>query len=146
VSKLSRRSVKFWRLAAADRLEIIVILLMIIFVRLGLTVVGYAKLRRLIPCATALAPVKISNRFGRRIPRLARFVPGATCLTQAFTAQLMLARRGYKSEMRVGVRQDDAGKVLAHAWLLSQGEIVLGGEPADLLRYSPLVDLSPRSS
>jgi hypothetical protein len=88
----------------------------------------------------------LSRKLGQRIPILARFVPGASCLTQAMAAQFFLARLGYQSDMRVGVRQDETGQILAHTWLLSEGKIVLGGHPSDLQTYEAIVDLSSRSS
>jgi hypothetical protein len=146
VSRLSRLSAKFWCLPLSDEQQIFSILLTIIFVRIALSCVGYNRLKKNIPPAYHAAPLDVLRKFGRLVPSLARFVPGASCLTQAVTAQLLLARRGYRSDMRVGERQDEAGKISAHAWLLAQGQIVLGDHPADLQAYAPLVDLSPRSS
>lgn len=146
MSKLTRRLAKVWRLPISDKRQMISIALMIMFVRLSLSCIGYNRLRQMIPPAQDDAPVDLLRQLGRRVPLLARFMPGATCLTQAVAAQLFLARRGYRSDMRVGVRQDEAGQIRAHAWLLAQGKIVLGGHPADLQAYAPLIDLSPRAS
>jgi hypothetical protein len=72
----------------------------------------------------------------------ARIVPGATCLTQAFAAQLLLARAGYRSQMRIGVAKDEQGQFIAHAWLISNDRVVVGGSSEDLRRYVSLTDLS----
>jgi len=118
----------------------------IVFVRIALSCVGYNRFRKIIPSAQTLPPVNLLNKLGRRVTRLARFVPGASCLTQAVAAQLVLARLGYQSDMRVGVRQDETGQIRAHAWLLSVDKVILGGHPTELQTFSPLVDFSPRSS
>ena len=56
-----------------------------------------------------------------------RLVPGANCLTQALAGQLLLARRGRASRIRIGVRPGPNGALLAHAWLLSGSRVLLGG-------------------
>ncbi len=55
----------------------------------------------------------------------ARFVPGATCLTQALALRALLARRGRASTLTLGVR-NPVGALEAHAWLEAGGRIVLG--------------------
>ncbi len=146
MSKLSRRLARLWHLPAADKRHFVSVFVTIVFVRLALSGFGYARLSKLIPPATDTAPIDTLRKLGRRVPRLARLVPGASCLTQAVAGQILLARDGYRSDMRVGVREDETGRITAHAWLLSDGKIILGGQPAELQTYAPLVDLSPRSS
>lgn len=52
-------------------------------------------------------------------------VPGAKCLADAFTAQVMLARRGVTSELKIGVKKE--GDALdAHAWLEREGRCIVG--------------------
>lgn len=71
----------------------------------------------------------------------ARLVPGATCLTQASAGQLLLARRGYGTTVRLSVPLATRGGTLApHAWLLSDEMIVLGGTPQEYARHRPLHD------
>jgi hypothetical protein len=53
-------------------------------------------------------------------------VPGATCLTQALAARLLLGRRGLPSELRIGVARSPSNDVEAHAWLECRGEVVIG--------------------
>jgi hypothetical protein len=40
----------------------------------------------------------------------ARFVPAASCLTQAITAQILLAHHGEKTCLRIGVTKDEKGE------------------------------------
>jgi hypothetical protein len=67
---------------------------------------------------------------------VSRVVPGATCLTQALAAQVLLSRRGCMSRVRIGVARGPAGGLLAHAWLESDGVVVLGGPHVE--SYTPL--------
>ena len=61
----------------------------------------------------------------RAVQAAARFVPAATCLTQALALRALLARRGRPSTLTLGVRHP-ARSVEAHAWLEADGRIVLG--------------------
>ncbi|MEO1909526.1 MAG: lasso peptide biosynthesis B2 protein [Paracoccus sp. (in: a-proteobacteria)] len=74
----------------------------------------------------------------------ARLVPGATCLTQASAGQLLLARRGYASTIRLSVphQADTVGKLAPHAWLIAGETIVLGGTATDYARHRPLHDFT----
>jgi len=55
-----------------------------------------------------------------------RFVPCATCLTQAMAARMLLSIYGHKADLRIGVlREDDDLK--AHAWLEKDGRVLIGG-------------------
>ena len=69
-----------------------------------------------------------------------RLVPRASCLTQALSAQLVLARYGFQSDLRIGVARDAQGVFEAHAWLEQEGQVILGGRH-DLSRYAPLPSL-----
>ncbi len=65
-----------------------------------------------------------------------RWVPGEyKCLPSAYVTHILLHRHGYDSMIHVGVARDPAGKVEAHAWVLCDGQIVMGGLP-DLSRFS----------
>ena len=60
-----------------------------------------------------------------------RFVPGGdNCLARALAAKLMLARFGYRSELRVGALKNDDEDFIAHAWLETEGRIIVGGAQA----------------
>jgi hypothetical protein len=66
----------------------------------------------------------------------------STCLVEALTAQLLLARYGHPSSLRVGVARDPKGQFVAHAWVEVEGRIVVGERPG--MSYTPLPDLIPR--
>jgi hypothetical protein len=67
-----------------------------------------------------------------------RYVPLATCLVQALATQILLGRNGHAGEVHIGVALDPKLGFRAHAWVESQGEILIGGsEKID--DYSPLL-------
>jgi|SRR5579862_2883708 len=74
----------------------------------------------------------------------ARFIPGATCLTQAIALQHLIARSGRVSRIQVGVRKDETARLRAHAWVEYEGRVVLGG--SDTQQYFPLAAWETRAS
>lgn len=77
----------------------------------------------------------------RRVKLRSRTMPFATtCLVEAVAGALLLLRRGIRgATIRFGVRKN--GPILeAHAWLIHDGMVLLGGEEAG--SFSPLADLS----
>jgi hypothetical protein len=59
-----------------------------------------------------------------------------TCLKRALVLLYLIRRAGGTAELHVGVRRDDAGALLAHAWLMRGGALHLepGGSSADRFR------------
>jgi hypothetical protein len=67
-------------------------------------------------------------RVGWAIPRAAAVVPWRSdCLRQATAARRWLGQAGIAAEIRLGARKDEAGRFHAHAWLICQGEVLIGG-------------------
>jgi hypothetical protein len=56
------------------------------------------------------------------VAAVGRRLPGATCLTQALAARMLLGRKGIPARVRIGVRRDEAGRIAGHAWLESGAE------------------------
>ena len=122
-------------------------LILVAAVRLGLTFLSYNVVKRWTP----RAPMRLADegklkRTAWGVARAATLVPRASCLTQALAAQIILARSGYHSDIRIGVRRDDKGAVSAHAWLMSGERIVLGGETHELSDFAILTQLGPQAS
>ena len=109
--------------------------------RIALTCSGYAAICKRMPQADASPNAHhYARQLAKRIERLAQFVPGASCLTQALALQYLLARAGHACELRVGVRRDDAGRFLAHAWVSCNDRIVLGAATTRLSDFTPLAE------
>ena len=71
--------------------------------------------------------------------RGAQCAGNAKCLPQAMAAKAMLARRGCGSSFHLGAGFDARGKLIAHAWLVSGGTIVVGA--AGIAGVTPLARL-----
>jgi hypothetical protein len=140
-----RKFHSFFALPATNRRLLLRTLLLVIAVRLGLTLLSYRTLRGLIPrvfpCVNSGASNAISEA---RMARLmwavrvtSRYVPAASCLTQAITAQILLALHGEKSRLHIGVAKSEEGVFQAHAWVESQDLIVIGGASSSV-DYTPI--------
>ena len=66
-----------------------------------------------------------------------RYVSGTTCLSLALAGRMMLNRYGYPAHIHIGVAKDRTGSFAAHAWLESEGTIVIGGQESTSL-FAPL--------
>jgi hypothetical protein len=116
--------------------------LLVVLIRLGLWVMPFAMVRRLVSRLARRASRRGALR--RRRPEVlvlavrcvARFVPCASCLTQALAAEVLLRRAGHAPHLRIGLRRDDSGALRAHAWLEDMGQIVLGDREVE--RFTPL--------
>jgi hypothetical protein len=111
-------------------------------VRLALWVLPFHLLRQLLqrierssrPSCSAAADVTWQVSWS--VVTVSRRVPAATCLTQALASQILLWRRGQPSRLHIGVAKDGDRRLIAHAWLESGGQIVVGSRGHD--RYTPL--------
>jgi len=117
--------------------------LLVAAIRLGLTTLPFRLVRRVahkvsVPRGLHAGdgPVDV-HRIGRAVERVSRFIPGATCLTQALSASILLAWYGADASVHIGVARDSEQKLTAHAWVTSRGSVIVGG--SDLGRFQPLV-------
>jgi hypothetical protein len=144
VRRIIRLSVADWRL-------LVKALFLLWSVRIGLWVVPFRNLYGFFE--KRMQSPKPGRKFdGASLSRIAwcvcaasRFVPRATCLTQAMVAMLLLNERGRGAQLRIGVVMGDGGSLEAHAWVESEGRVVIG-RLRDLSRYSvmPLAESKPR--
>ena len=65
-------------------------------------------------------------------------MPGnVKCLARALTTEVLMNRSGYTPELRIGIAQSKTGKLEAHAWIESQGKVLIG-QLEDLTRFQIL--------
>lgn len=61
-----------------------------------------------------------------------------SCLRQALLLEVLLARKGIASKLKIGVRPGESGGVDAHAWVERDGRVLIGGEHASQ-QYASLI-------
>lgn len=141
-----RRLIKLSRLPGPERRMVIQILALIALIRLLLWVLPFRTARALVSwmarqparnvAGRSLSPEQLAAVIGR----LSDHVPGATCLTQALVAEVVLRRAGYEPVVRVGVGRDERNVFRAHAWVECDGRVVIG-QTDDFERFTPLPPL-----
>jgi len=64
------------------------------------------------------------------------YILRSTCLTKAFTAQVLLSRNDCPSTLRIGVKKESDFE--AHAWLEMDGVVVLGKSEHEFVHLTDL--------
>jgi len=132
-------------LTPGDRRCAIAAILLSGLVRVALWTLPFRWIKRVVESSASSRPLagKFTSRQVSWAVRLAsRYVPRATCLTQAVTAQTLLNWSGLKSSLHIGVAREP--KFAAHAWVEHEGRILIGGAEESEL-YSPILSLEPGS-
>ena len=138
------RVLKFLLLPGRERLLLVQAAFLLVVIRIGLSLVPFRTLRRLL---ARLARADKNSKAPRQsdIDRVIwalkaagrTFPPAGTCLTEALAGYVLLGRRGYSTDLRIGVTRDAGGRFLAHAWLEKGDLIVIGQIGAEHERYMP---------
>jgi Transglutaminase-like superfamily len=146
------RVAKFMALPASDRALLFKSLVPLVAMRVGLWTMPYARVRRLADWMAGAggsslrvddADAKPSReRIGWAVATVSRVVPdGINCLVRAMATEVMLKRFGYESTLKFGVVKPSEGQLEAHAWLESDGIVVIGEFELD--RYVTLQGQDP---
>ena len=133
---------KFIHLPAGDRAVLTRTVLTLGAARLATWLLPFPTGRRLLvgrrhATSSSLTPdqVRWAMAHARRV------VPRATCLPQALAAESLLTRAGLPADLQIGVMKTAAGKLMAHAWVESDGRIVVGDLGRELAAYTRLPTL-----
>jgi hypothetical protein len=130
-------------LSPADRSLILESSSLLLFIGVGLRLLPFATLRRLLDKYSSLVPRATGvedTRVVWAVRAASRRMPfRMTCLVEALAAEAMLRQRGYECNLRLGVcRPGSPSKSLrAHAWVERKGMVVLG-ELEELPDYAVL--------
>ena len=137
---------KFLCLPTVERWLLIKATLLLEATKLGMRLLPFRTLRRLMslvadaPIRPQYAEHSSAERVVWAVEVASRHTPGVkTCLAQALATQVLLARRGYPTFVHIGVVRGEQERFEAHAWVVSEGKIVIGG--SELGRYTPLAIL-----
>ncbi len=128
MNKLAR----FRALPRREKRLVVEVFLVVAGVRLGLSLLDFRTFCRITGSAKRrLNRIRRGSRFSVdkilwAVEVAGRHIPAASCLTQALAADLLLARSGTPVSLRIGVLKNSEGRLDAHAWLESEGRIILG--------------------
>jgi hypothetical protein len=124
---------KFWSLSQTDRRFLLRAAFLVLRVRLMLWCLPLSGLRRLLEGeghgrgGKNQAEASAMERIIWAVELAARYVPCATCLTQALACRKLMHQEGFAGELRLGVTKDEEGRFQAHAWLEQDGRVLMGG-------------------
>ena len=144
---------KFARLPFPEKLLLLQAGAALAAVKAGLMTVGFPAVRRITSkaakpdsecLAAATTPERASQKHHPAAGTIAwaietasvRVPGGRNCLVRALAAEYLLNRHGYRCELRIGAKRDEAGEFTAHAWLECGGRVLIG--EFELQSYVPL--------
>jgi hypothetical protein len=115
-------------------------------IRVGLWVLPFRSVRRRVaatrrpagPSTPSGAPAD-DRRIGWAVTSAARYVPAATCLTQALAAKVLLNEAGRPARLTIGVERD-AGRLRAHAWVEDDDGVIVGDHDLERFTVLPSID------
>ena len=134
-------------LKSGEKYLLIKTLLLLWAVRIVLWILPFSIIQKIMSKFTLISDESNSSHnisIGRltwAVNVMSRYTPKATCLTKALTAQILLARYHYSSNIRIGVSKYE-GELEAHAWLEANGEIVLGKSE---IEYTPILSIGEKA-
>jgi len=129
---------KFVRLPAHDRALLVRTTVTLGAARLATWLLPFALSRRLLARAQGTPSNITGDRIRWAMSHAQRVVPRATCLPQAIAAEALLTSSGLPAQLQIGVTKTASGGLLAHAWVESDGRIVVGDLPGGLGVYTRL--------
>jgi hypothetical protein len=138
---------KLVHLTSSDRHLLVSAALVLGAIRLGLWLLPFQTLRRLLARSISVSTeLQASDQafVGKvvwAVEGASRYMPGGVkCLARALATQVLLGRCGHPTQLYIGVAKDKQGNLEAHAWVESQGRIITGGL-RDMTRFTPLPSL-----
>lgn len=127
-------------------------LVIVIFVRVALYCTKFTHIRRLMIRTKSSSAENEARAYiiAHAVRRAAGYVPKATCMTQALSAQAILSWFGVPTDLVLGAARavgkgtvpTDADGTDFHAWLTWKGKVILGGEELEDRNFAPLSTFS----
>lgn len=118
--------------------------ILMLLIRLGLLLLPFRQLQELIQQAKSLGFLACDRQnvtikaIVVAVQRSSRYGLGnAKCLARALTTGILMSIYGFPYSINIGVAKKEDSNLEAHAWVESQGTIIVGNLP-DLSRYTAM--------
>jgi hypothetical protein len=123
-----RLIIRFLGLSLPEKSLLIKALILLYAIRVGLWTLPFCAMNRMTSGFRMQHNHELfaENRIIWAVKASSRFVPCATCLTQAMAARMLLSSYGHKADLRIGVLREN-GQLKAHAWLENENRVLIGG-------------------
>ena len=118
--------------------------ILMMLIRLGLLLLPFRRLQDLILKVKRFESIAAGDSqpslgaIAQSVHRSARYSPGKVmCLAKALTTAVMMSIYGFPYKIKFGVAKGESNNIEAHAWVESEGKVVVGYLP-DLSRYTAM--------
>jgi hypothetical protein len=131
IRRLARLSAGEWALLARAAVNLL-------SARIALSILGFRRTRRLFamrpsPHASDWSP----HRVAWAVQAVSRVVPGSTCLVRSLTLERLLRSDGHPARLRLGIARSATARLAAHAWVESDGAVLLAEPGFEALEQVP---------
>ena len=144
---MTRRLAKFFRLSFSDQRLLMRAALAVVSAKLAIRTLSLPAARAAVTRLERLGWIVMSARADRivwAVETAGGAIPGMkNCLVQAVAAEAILIRAGHPCKLRIGAAKNGPRELIAHAWLESEGRVLIGDFELD--RYAPLMARHPRN-
>lgn len=125
--------IKLIEMEPGDRLLIVNAFFLLNLIRLGLFLLPFSRLLKVLNLYSNLRYKKVGKQL--KVEQILHAVHtsnyyvlgNSKCLAKALTTQVLLRMSGYTSELKIGVAKEKEGDLQAHAWVEYQGRVIIGG-------------------
>ena len=120
---------RFFRLSKSEWLLLVEAVTLVAIIRIGLWIFPYDRIRRYLQTLHPRPQKQPSPaRIAQFVSAASRLIPKTNCLTRALAADALLRWHGHDACLRIGVSKNSPNGILAHAWVESGGEVVIGAD------------------
>ena len=133
----------FLKLSFEDKYILIKSFFLLWTIRIMLWILPFSVIQKIISRFTAVSGESQDiplEKLTWAVAVMSSYVPKATCLTRAITAQILLAGQNYNSNIKIGVSKTE-GNFEAHAWLEADDKVVLGESE---IEYTPIFNIGEK--
>ncbi len=143
---------EFLLLPTADKWLLIKAAFLLEAIKLSMRLLSFQTLLRLWARAASIsvrrsryADRTSTDRIAWAVEVASRYTLGSkTCLNQALAAQVLLARRDHPALLYIGAAKGEEGQFQAHAWVESEGKVVVGGPGLECFVPLAILEKGPK--
>jgi hypothetical protein len=137
---------KFIQLTMPEKLLVCQVAILMVFFRIGLVWLNFQTLTNYTNWILRVMPGPDQKKKGRNSEQMAWAVnrvgewlfSDEGCLVQALTAHFLFRRFRIPAELYIGVSKGTGTSLKAHAWLESEGQVVVGGSEQYLGEFTKM--------
>ena len=131
-----RRLFKFLSLPTHKKILLIKVAFLLMIMKLIVFLFPFKLVKRIIESLSAVKPLAGQSTDKLQaikwaIDAASNYIPFTkTCLIKSLALHILLVRNGFESTLNIGVTKDESKKLNAHAWIESDGEVLIAKEHA----------------